>query len=77
MEVAINQTVKRYDVSINQIEKKINVTVQNVAKQLYVTISNLGARGFSNYDLAVQNGFTGTSSEWLESQKNIDGGLIF
>ena len=77
MEVAIKKLVKRYDVSINQVEKKINVTIQNVAKQVRVTISDLGARGFSNYDLATQNGFTGTLDEWLESQKNIDGGLIF
>lgn len=31
----------------------------------------------SPFELAVKNGFIGTESQWNESQKNIDGGLIF
>ena len=32
-------------------------------------LSNLGIRGYSAYDIAVQNGFDGTEEEWLESLK--------
>ena len=31
--------------------------------RLYVA----GARGYSNYEIAVQNGFVGTEQEWLDS----------
>ncbi len=30
-------------------------------------------RGYSAYELAVQNGFPGTVEEWLESLKGMDG----
>jgi hypothetical protein len=80
MKVTINQTVKKSDVVINQTTKQIFVTIQSIAKQNSCTISPLGKRGFkgfSNYEIAVTNGFTGTEVEWLDSQKNIDGGLIY
>ena len=32
-----------------------------------------GTRGYSNYEIAVQNGFTGTEAEWLESIKGDKG----
>lgn len=32
-----------------------------------------GENGLSAYELAVQNGFTGTLAEWLESLKGVDG----
>ena len=69
MEVAINEIVKKYDVVVNQTTNRI-----------VVTISPLGKRGFngkSAYQSALDNGFLGTELEWLNSQKNIDGGLIF
>lgn len=80
MEVTINQTVKRYDVVVNQTTKQINVNIISQPKQTTVTISPLGKRGLkgkSNYEIAIENGFSGTELEWLDSQKNIDGGLIY
>lgn len=36
-----------------------------------------GERGYSAYDIAVQEGFTGTVDEWLESLKGADGTMVF
>lgn len=80
MEVVINQTVKKVNVEVNQSERKIVVNVLNQPQKINVLISTLGARGFkgkSNYEIAVDNGFVGTEQQWLDSQNNIDGGLIF
>lgn len=30
--------------------------------------SAIGARGYSAYEIAVQNGYVGTEAEWLDSQ---------
>lgn len=34
---------------------------------LHGSIISLGARGYSNYEIAVQNGFEGSEQEWLDS----------
>lgn len=34
---------------------------------LHGSIVSLGARGYSNYEIAVQNGFEGSEQEWLDS----------
>lgn len=34
----------------------------NLTGKIYVA----GTRGYSNYEIAVQNGFVGTEEEWLE-----------
>lgn len=44
---------------------------------IVVDMTRDGVDGKSAYQVAVDNGFVGTEAEWLESQKNIDGGLIF
>lgn len=36
-----------------------------------------GERGYSAYEIAVQEGFTGTVDEWLESLKGADGTMVF
>ena len=36
-----------------------------------------GDRGYSAYEIAVQNGFEGTEEEWLESLKGADGTMTF
>lgn len=36
-----------------------------------------GDRGYSAYEIAVQNGFEGTEEEWLESLKGADGTMVF
>jgi len=35
----------------------------NLVGKLYVA----GTRGYSNYEIAVQNGFEGTEEEWLQT----------
>lgn len=42
---------------------------ENIQGQLYVA----GTRGYSAYEIAVQNGFVGTENEWLESLKGEQG----
>jgi len=49
-------------------EVKVNITEP-------ITISTVGVagqRGKSAYEVAVDNGFTGTEKEWLESLKGKD-----
>lgn len=41
--------------------------------QLLQKISEKGKDGKSAYEIAVENGFVGTETEWLESLKGIDG----
>lgn len=80
MKIIVNEIVKKYDVVVNQTTKQVNVNIVSQQKQFSVIISPLGKRGFvglTNYEIAVKNGYLGTEAEWLESQKNIDGGLIF
>lgn len=38
-----------------------------------VLLEKMGPRGYSAYEIAVQNGFVGTEEEWLESLKGEDG----
>ena len=37
------------------------------------TLSNVTLRGYSAYQVAVQNGFTGTEDEWLKSLQGPQG----
>ena len=46
-----------------------DTTVNNREGYLYLT----GRRGYSAYEVAVQNGFVGTEEEWLESLKGESG----
>jgi len=56
-------------ISIDEVVNNINLQVQDIAIP--------GQTGKSFYSLAVEAGFTGTLEEYLETQKNIDGGLIY
>jgi len=56
-------------ISIDEVINNIDLQVQDVAIP--------GQTGKSFYSLAVQAGFRGTPQEYLETQKNIDGGLIY
>lgn len=49
--------------------KMNNDNINNRDGQLYLT----GARGYSAYEVAVQNGFVGTEEEWLASLKGDKG----
>lgn len=52
------------------IQKKQNLT-GNLSKVKDVTgsLSGVGIRGYSAYELAVQNGYKGTEEQWLEDLK--------
>ena len=47
----------------------MNNDIENQQGQLYI----VGSRGYSAYEVAVQNGFVGTEEEWLESLKGEQG----
>lgn len=55
-----------FDVSFEESEQTFNTDFKGVE-----TLK--GDRGYSAYEIAVQNGFVGTESEWLESLKGADG----
>lgn len=46
--------------------------IETVA-ELEVEVSEIGEKGYSAYEVAVQNGFIGTETEWLASLKGADG----
>jgi hypothetical protein len=80
MRVSIYQNIRNYKVTVQEPKKALRVIITEKAKPIKVTINQLGARGYkgkSNYEIAQDNGFLGSEIEWLESQKNIDGGLIY
>lgn len=53
------------DVAIQQIPPA-QVSIQQVPP-VQVNLVQVGARGYSAYEVAVQQGFAGTEAEWLES----------
>lgn len=63
--------------TVKQNSKSYNVTASPVVTKVLVSKTNIGKAGKSAYQSALDNGFIGTELEWLDSQKNIDGGLIF
>ena len=69
---------KQYIFNVN-IDGNGNQTVNAdiVSKQLIVSVNiskgGKGDNGLSAYEIALENGFVGTESEWLESLKGQDG----
>lgn len=65
-----------YDVVGDQITVTYAFTGGEQVKVVYfraVTVGQKGDDGLSAYEVAVENGFVGTESEWLESLKGADG----
>lgn len=56
IEVNNNQNVMQVEVINNSCERTIEIGLYR------------GTRGYSAYELSVQNGFTGTLEQWLEEQ---------
>lgn len=56
-------------------EQNIVVFQDTESQEIEVTTPTVGTgtRGYSAYEIAVQNGFVGTEKEWLESLKGADG----
>lgn len=53
-----------YDV--NRSIPTVSISVRETASTINTDICHI-LRGYSAYEIAVQNGFTGTEEEWLDS----------
>lgn len=53
-----------YDV--NRSIPTVSISVRETASTITTDICHI-LRGYSAYEIAVQNGFTGTEEEWLDS----------
>lgn len=74
------EIIENVSISIEEITDSVSIEVLETNEVITLEFQELGVPGLmgkSNYQIAVSNGFIGTELEWLESQKNIDGGLIF
>ena len=80
MDLIVQETIENYNIIVNEDTEDISIIVEETVINTNIFIEEIGIqgdRGLSNYEIAVKNGFVGTELEWLETQKNIDGGLIF
>ena len=80
MDLIIQETIENYNIIVNDNAEDISIIVEETVINTNIIIEEIGIqgdRGLSNYEISVKNGFIGTELEWLEIQKNIDGGLIF
>lgn len=50
-------------------EANVFIQVEEIENVTLVVDEGVGPRGFSAYEIAVQNGFIGTEQEWLDSLK--------
>ena len=64
------ETELGYDITITDVEGSNTITLKNGTNGLNGTN---GQDGKSAYEIAVDNGFVGTETEWLESLKGQDG----
>jgi len=57
---------------------EVNIVIENEIDEIYIDVfeaeqvnvvvqDGVGPRGFSAYEVALQNGFVGTEAEWLAS----------
>lgn len=91
MEVTIEFHEVVEDISISFEEINVSVSFEETIDNVIVEITEAeevntivfdelgspGLNGKSNYQIAVDNGFVGTEVEWLDFQRNVDGGLIY
>lgn len=69
MEVTSIQNITKYDVVATQIVNEYNVVATQETVNYSVEVFEMGMRGFSAYEIAVQNGFVGTIEDWQDSLK--------
>lgn len=78
-EIQVNIDTQQREITavIEAEERNIDVQVAPTVRQVVIEQSNLegrkGDRGLSAYELAVENGFQGSESDWLASLKGQDG----
>ena len=68
--ISERETELGYDLTITDVEGSNTITLKNGTNGLNGTN---GQDGKSAYEIAVDNGFVGTETEWLESLKGQDG----
>lgn len=52
---------------------ELDVSIDNAEENISVDVSEAGPQGLSAYEIAVQNGYSGTEEEWLNSLKGQNG----
>lgn len=78
--IEFHEIVQNISISFEEITESISVEIietVEVTKIIFEELGTPGLIGKSTYEIAVYNGFIGTEKEWLDNQKNIDGGLIY
>ena len=78
--IVIYEQIEVYSLQIDEVTDDVTISVQEIVEEYSISIEEIGLQGIpgiSTYEIAVKNGFVGTELEWLDSQKNIDGGIIF
>lgn len=74
------EIVENVTLIIEDVTDDVSFEVFDTIEVVTLVFEELGVPGLigkSNYEIAVDNGFIGTEQQWLDSQNNIDGGLIF
>lgn len=74
------EIVENVTIIMDEVTESISVEIIETNEVITMEFQELGTpgiKGKSTYEIAVDNGFLGTETQWLDSQKNIDGGLIF
>lgn len=80
MSIIIQETIINPILQINDDANEVIISIQENVTNYNLEVNEVaipGQAGKSFYALAVQAGFRGTPQEYLETQKNVDGGLIY
>lgn len=78
--IEFHEVVENTTIIIDEVTDSVSLEIIETNEVTTFEFQELGAPGItgkSNYQIAADNGFSGTELEWLDSQKNLDGGLIF
>jgi len=74
--IAINDTIINPLLTVQDVVTEINLTINEQVTSFIVEVSDIaipgqqGIRGFSAYQIALNNGFIGTEPQWLDSLKD-------
>lgn len=52
---------------VEEVDENVFIEIEEPDEVVLVIEDGVGPRGFSAYEVAVQNGFIGTEEEWLAS----------
>jgi len=78
--IEITEITQEVNLTVEETTNVVNLEVVETSTPVNIEVASIGLQGLkgkSNYEIAVDNGFVGTEQQWLDSQNNIDGGLIF